>query len=100
MKELIGRVEKDCQTLKDMLMDEVAEFITEAEYDNQHDCIYEIPRTYRVTKHGFHTEWCIMRIDKGTAYLGGMGEDFGEFQTCHLIDMGIEIFIELGNELI
>jgi predicted translin family RNA/ssDNA-binding protein len=99
MRKLIESIEDSNYELLKQLLDESAEFATSAEYENNHDCIYEIPRVYSVTKHGYHTEWCILRIDKGMAYLGGMCDDFGEFRQRSVNDLTSEELLMIANEI-
>ena len=100
MKKLINQITLDLEKLRKGLSIAKATFCEQAEYDNSDDCIYEIPRCYSVTKHGFYCEWAILRIENGIAYCGGIGEDYGEMLECSLSELNDSEIISIANELI
>jgi hypothetical protein len=56
--------------------------VTDEEYDNSDDLIYEMPRIDTVTKHNFYVEYVILEIQEGGILkCGGLGEDFGKLIT-------------------
>ena len=62
--------------------------VTDEEYDNGEDLIYEIPRIYTVTKHSFYVEYIILEIQEGGILkCGGLGEDFGERITTDISEL-------------
>lgn len=62
--------------------------VTNEEYDNSEDLIYEMPRIYIVTKHSFYVEYVILEIqDGGVLKCGGLGEDFGELITTDISEL-------------
>ena len=65
MTSLLKEIEQNINELIKLLLVEQAEFITAAEYDNGDDCLYDAPRVYTTSKHGYTNEWCVLRIDKG-----------------------------------
>jgi len=59
--------------------------ITDKEYNDGEDSIYEMPRIYTVTKHSFYVEYVILEIQQGgTLKCGGLGEDYGELMTTDI----------------
>ena len=42
-----------------------AEFLTQEEYDDCSDAIYDAPSVYRVSKYGTYDEYAIMKIENG-----------------------------------
>ena len=88
------------EQLKGVLKTECATFCEQSEYDNQNDIIYEIQRVYSVDKYGYHIEWCVLKIDNGIVYLGGIGEDYGETKELNIDDLNSDELIAIGNELL
>ncbi len=99
MRKLLNKIEKQLVEVKVILQDETAEFITSAEYDNGDDVLYEIPRIYEVTKHGFHIEYAILRIDKGQIYLGGVFDEFGELKKVTLDELSWDEMLGVAQQI-
>jgi len=99
MRKLLDKIEEELVETKRLLQTEVAEFITESEYDNGDDVLYDLPRVYQVSKHGFHEEYAVLRIDNGTVYLGGIGEDFGTEMQTTLDNLNWEEILTIANNI-
>ena len=62
--------------------------ITDKEYNDGEDLIYEMPRIHTVTKHWFYVEYVILEIQQGgTLRCGGLGEDYGELITTDISEL-------------
>jgi hypothetical protein len=74
--------------------------ITNEEYDNEEDLIYEMPRIYIVTKHSFYVEYVILEIQEGGILkCGGLGEDFGELITTDISELTTDDACGLFNHI-
>jgi len=72
--------------------------VTNEEYDNGEDLIYDIPRIYTVTKHSFYVEYVILEIQEGGILkCGGLGEDFGELITTDISELTTDDACALFN---
>mgnify|MGYP006883189497 CR=1 FL=1 len=99
MRRLLNKIEEELVEVKRLLQEEVAEFITESEYDNGDDVLYDLPRIYEVTKHGYHIEYAVLRIDNGTVYLGGICDDFGDLKQVVLNDLNWDEILTIANTI-
>jgi|DEB0MinimDraft_12_1074336.scaffolds.fasta_scaffold01732_4 hypothetical protein len=77
MRKLIESIETGLEELQQQLNDEVAEFATDAEYENCDSCIYDAPRVGVITKHDYYISYAVLRINKGVVTLCGLGDDYG-----------------------
>jgi len=72
--------------------------VTSEDYDNGDDLIYEMPRIFTVTKHGFYVEYVILELQEGGSLkCGGLGDDFGEFISKDISELTIDDACELFN---
>jgi hypothetical protein len=99
MRKLLNKIEEELVEAKRLLQVEVAEFITEAEYDNSDDVLYELPRIYEVSKHGYHIEYAVLRIDNGVVHLGGISEDYGEMKQSTLDELNWDEILTIANQI-
>ena len=54
-----------------------AEFLTQKEYDDCSDAIYDAPNVYQVGEYGTYDEYAIMKLENGTITAIGKGETEG-----------------------
>jgi hypothetical protein len=99
MTSLLKEIEQNINELIKLLLVEQAEFITAAEYDNGDDCLYDAPRVYTTSKHGYTNEWCVLRIDKGIVYLGGLFDDGGDFKQLGILDLIESDLLTIANNI-
>lgn len=72
------------------------EFLTNYEYENDNDLIWELPRVSRVSKHGQYIEYAITKISKGGDITAkGIGEDYGEVISVSVDELNYEESIGL-----
>ena len=100
MQELVNSINLGVDKLLTELKNHSAEFCTQAEYDNNDDLIWDLPRVYTVDKYNYHIEWGVLRIENGIAYLGSIGEDYGDFKEIEIGELNAEELITIGNQLI
>ena len=101
MKTLMTRIGKDLETLRKELLTHEAEFCTKAEYVNNDDCIYEIPRILVYEKYDSYIEYAVLRIENGIAYCGGISEgESGNLQEFNIGDLSYNELVSIGEELI
>jgi hypothetical protein len=86
--------------LKDELLKQLNKFnkilISDNQYDEGADFIYEMPQTYKLDKHGYHKTYVIMEITpNGVLRCGGLYEDYGEFTEVNLNDLSIDTLVDL-----
>lgn len=101
MKGLIRVIEKSSIRLVENLNNVEKVFLTDKEYDNQDDLIYELPRTFTVTKYGYYVEYVIVEIKKGGVLkCRGIGEDYGDKAEQLLAELTTDNLITLAEELV
>lgn len=71
------------------------EFVTDKQYDDSDDLIWELPRISKVSKHGFYIEYAITNINDGKVTAKGIGEDYGDVITLNVTDLNYEEAIVL-----
>jgi len=72
--EIIKTVDEMVEQLKTTS----AEFLTQEEYDECSDAIYDAPSVYRVSKYGTYDEYAIMKIENGVLTVIGKSETDGK----------------------
>jgi hypothetical protein len=79
-----------------MELDEV--LLTDEEYEDNNEVMYELPRVSRISKHGFHIEYVITKITKGGDIIAkGICDDYGDEITLSVKDLNNEEAITLLN---
>lgn len=73
-------------------------FLTDEEYENQDDSIFDLPRISRVDKHGFYEEYAIIRLNNGDIVAKGVSENYGKTITCTVDDLNYDEAITLLND--
>ena len=71
-----------------------AEFLTQEEYDDCSDAIYDAPSVYRVSKYGTYDEYAIMKIENGRLSAIGKGETDGKISLdVSELDLGEVVYL-------
>jgi hypothetical protein len=99
MRTLINNIDRQLEELRIKLNDETATFCEQSEYDNHDDIIFDIPRIYQVTKHGFHVEYCILNINQGKIDAMGLCEDAGESLYTTIDSLSPSELLAIGSEI-
>ena len=99
MKKLLNQIEENLIDLKRNIQDMSIEFANECEYDNGEDIIYDLPRVYSVSKHGYHEEYAVLKIDAGIIYLGGIAEEYGELKQITIDELNWDELLQIANTI-
>jgi len=92
------KIQEQSSRLFEELKKKCKVLVTNEEYDNGEDLIYDIPRIYTVTKHGFYVEYVILEIQEGGILkCGGLSEDFGELITTDISELTTDDACALFN---
>jgi hypothetical protein len=79
MNELKKQVESLMSDVYRTLLDYDEVILTNEQYDNDNDLVWDVPRVGVVTKYGYYIEFAITKITKGGEITGkGLGEDWGD----------------------
>mgnify|MGYP000943403349 CR=1 FL=1 len=100
MRKLVNQITLNLESLRKELSTAKATFCEQDEYDNGDDIIYDIPQVYSVDKYGYYTLWCVLRIENGIAYCGGLCEDQGDTMDTELSQLSDSEILTIANELI
>lgn len=90
---------KQILSLNDEILNELKTksftLITNDEYDEGDDKIYEGATTYIINKSGFHVTYVILSIENDIVHCGGLYEDYGEIQDLKLTDLTIDTLCDI-----
>jgi hypothetical protein len=97
MKDLLNDIQKSANDLQGRLELVTETFITEEQYDNSDDIIYDSPRVWEVSKHQYHIEFVVMSIDNGIVTAGSLGEDYGYFKKFNISELSLDEMISIAD---
>ena len=99
MRTLINNIDRQLEELRLELKKTTATFCSQEDYDEHEDIIFDIPRIYQVTKHGFHVEYCILNINQGKIDAMGLCEDAGESLYTTIDSLSLSELLAIGEEI-
>lgn len=75
-------------------------FLSDEDYDNQSDDVYELPIHITTDHHcTFYLQYVVLSINKGYAYCGGLSEEYGTNIKVPIGELSYDTIIQIAKQL-